>query len=506
MKKRGGGVLGKLLTLVLLAAAAGFVYLLYYTSMVPMKYLILVSTAALILVIVVGILMWNLYHKFRFLLGFLLWFVLLVVFVVGGMYVYRTRNTLSELTNVETELSQVGVYVRYGEQNSDFYSQGGSYTYGIMSNLDRTNTDKAVEQLSKKLGGQIKVQEYAGLQELVEGLLREEVDAIILNQAYVDIMKEVEGYSSIDTMIAAVETENVETAIERSTSAVASGRKLTGSSSSAPGAVTADERTYTIYISGIDNVGGIVAKSRSDVNIIATANLDTKQLLLVSTPRDYFVPLSISGGVPDKLTHAGIYGIDVCMDTLGMLYDTDIHYYVRMNFSGFENIINALGGVEVYSDYEFDSKNILGQHYNQGYNYMNGESALIFARERFSFAEGDRQRGKNQMAVIEAVINKAASSELLTNYSSILASLEGSFETNISYTLIAEILQEQLSTGLDWEIFMYSVNGTGDTQKPYSMSQAAYVMIPDQATVEKAKTLMGSVRSGQHISAADLNE
>ena len=505
MNRRGGGVLGKLLTLVLLAAAAGFVYLLYYTSMVPMKYLILIGAAALILVVVVGILMWNLYHKFRFLLGILLWFVLLVVFVVGGMYVYRTRNTLSELTTVETELSQVGVYMRYGEETPDFRSAGGSFTYGIMSELDRANTDKAVEQLNEKLGTQISVKEYAGLQEVIEALLREEVDAIILNQAYLDVMKEVEGYSSIDTMVAAVETEKVETAIERSTSNMASGRTLAGATSSAPGSVTASERVYTIYISGIDSQTGFVAKSRSDVNIIATANLDTKQLLLVSTPRDYFVPLSISGGVPDKLTHAGIYGIDVCMDTLGMLYDTSIPYYIRMNFSGFENIIDALGGVEVYSDYEFDSKNILGHHYTKGYNFMNGEAALVFARERFSFAEGDRQRGKNQMAVIEAVINKAASSEMLTNYSNILASLEGSFETNISYKLIAEIMQEQLSTGLNWEIFMYSVDGTGDTQKPYSMSQAAYVMVPDQATVEKAKSLMNSVRSGQHISQADID-
>ena len=103
----------------------------------------------------------------------------------------------------------------------------------------------------------------------------------------------------------------------------------------------------------------MTASSRSDVNIVATINTETKQILLVSTPRDYFVPLSISNGAKDKLTHAGIYGIDVCMDTLGMLYDEDIHYYFRVNFGGFTKIIDALGCIDVDSDYEFDSRNIL---------------------------------------------------------------------------------------------------------------------------------------------------
>ena len=228
-------------------------------------------------------------------------------------------------------------------------------------------------------------------------------------------------------------------------------------------------------------------------------------MLLVSTPRDYFVPLSISGGQRDKLTHAGIYGINVCMDTLGMLYNEDVNYYFRINFAGFEQLINALGGVTVYSDYDFDSKNETGYHFNQGENYLNGEQALVFSRERYAFKEGDRQRGKNQMAVIKGVINKALSPELLKNYSSVLSSIQGCFETNISYEEIARLLQQQLNNGGDWNIVSYSVNGTGDTQKPYSMSQKAYVMIPDESTVQKAEAMMKKVRDGETVSQEEAD-
>ncbi|MCI7813967.1 MAG: LCP family protein, partial [Robinsoniella sp.] len=268
------------------------------------------------------------------------------------------------------------------------------------------------------------------------------------------------------------------------------------SSTSSQGTSVKEEKVYTILISGIDNRGGIVAKSRSDVNIIATVNTATRQILLVSTPRDYFVPLSISNGVPDKLTHAGIYGISVCMDTLGMLYDIDINNYIRLNFDGFIKIIDALGGITVNSEYDFDTD---AHHFDKGENVVDGEAALAFARERYAFASGDRQRGKNQMAVIKGVIDKILSPELLKNYSSILSSVEGCFETNLSYDEIASLCQQQLSEGGSWNVVSYSVDGTGDSQQPYSMNQYAYVMVPDDTTVDHAKELMAKVRGGEKI-------
>ena len=187
-----------------------------------------------------------------------------------------------------------------------------------------------------------------------------------------------------------------------------------------------------------------------------------------------------------------------------MLYETAIPYYVRVNFEGFTNIIDLLGGITVYSDYEFDSKNILGYHFVQGENQMNGEEALVFARERFSFAEGDRQRGKNQMAVIEGVLAKLDSTDILTSYSKYLDAMQGSFETNISYTMISDIVQKVVGHTDEWEVFTYSVNGTEGNEVPYSLSTPVYVMIPDESTVEHAKELIRMVKNGEKLTEENV--
>ena len=252
-------------------------------------------------------------------------------------------------------------------------------------------------------------------------------------------------------------------------------------------------RTYTVYISGIDNRGDLIEKSRSDVNIIATLNADTKQCLLVNTPRDYYVPLSISNGVPDKLTHAGIYGVQVSMDTLGMLYDRDISYYFRINFGGFQDVIDSMGGITVWSDYTFDAG---GYSFYEGWNDLDGAAALAFARERYSFAAGDRQRGRNQMAVIKGVASKLMEGNTASNLQTVLGMMGTLFETNIPLTDILTFAAGAVADPDDWNIVSYSVDGTGDTQVPYSMSQAAYVMVPDMDTVEHARELMDTVLAG----------
>ena len=250
-----------------------------------------------------------------------------------------------------------------------------------------------------------------------------------------------------------------------------------------------------MYISGIDTYGSTSKRSRSDVNILAVVNANTKKILLVSTPRDYYVPLSISNGVKDKLTHAGIYGIQCSQDTLGMLYGINVDYYFRLNFSGFQKIIDALGGITVNSDYTFDVDSF---HYVKGDNYLNGEQALAFARERHAFATGDRQRGEDQMKVIKAVFNKATSSAVLANYTDLLASLEGTFETSMSYDTLAKLVRQQLDQGTGWDIETYSVNGSGQSSYTYSISNMkVYVMLPDQSTVDTAKEKIQAVLDGE---------
>lgn len=583
MRKQKSGIAGKIFTGVFLLIVLAFMGLLFNTKLIPTNFLAGIGAILLVIVLVVGMLTWNSHKKIRFALGILLALVFTAVFSVGGLYIHKTTSMLSDISSVNTEIAQVGVYVPTDDK-ANAVEDTKSYTYGIIADLDRENTDKTVEELKEELGEDIQTKEYAGISELVDGLKQEETDAIILNQAFVPLMEEMEGYSEINSEIKEIDVKHVETVIEtkkpaspqkseskteifgagnnlennvennaesntdsfndRTDSERADVQESTDVESATSGNVglettetasetletddetaetdTTDTDTeiaedgydntpaslsddegeiYTVFVSGIDNRGGIVAKSRSDVNIIAVANTGTRQLLLVSTPRDFYVPLSISNGVPDKLTHAGIYGINVCMDTLSMLYDIDINYFFRLNFDGFKSIIDALGGITVNSDYDFKTGLF---HYDKGENELNGEQALAFARERYAFAEGDRQRGRNQMAVIEGVVNKALSPEILKNYTSVLFSLQESFETNISYEEIAHLVQKQLAEGGDWNIISYSANGTGATKKPYSMSQNAYVMIPDDTTVEKAKELIQKVYDGEVISEEDI--
>ncbi len=491
MERESGGIAGKIIAAVFLLVSAAFVGLLVYTKLIPTVIVAVIGVVLLIFVILVTVLTWNRHNIVRFIIGTVLAVLFSALFIVGGVYLYKTTSTLSKISGVETEIAQVGIYVR-AQDSADSLTATSGYKYGIITDLDRENTDSTLEEIKTELGSEIQVQEYRGLTELIDGLRREETGAIILNQAYIPVLEEMDGYGDIGSQIREISVKHVETVIETSNKP---SEDQNAGGQEQPDVETTGE-IYTVYISGIDNRGGLVAKSRSDVNIIAVANTKTRQLLLVSTPRDYFVPLSISGGVPDKLTHAGIYGISVSMDTLGMLYGIDINNYFRINFGGFINIIDALGGITVESDYDFSTS---GFHYNKGSNYVNGEQALAFARERYAFPEGDRQRGKNQMAVIQGVINKALSPELLTNYSSILSSLQGSFETNISYEEIARLLQQQLTEGGAWNIVSYSANGTGDKQIPYSMSQPAYVMVPDYNTVDTAKEMIQQVKNGQTI-------
>ena len=493
-RRRNDWIPGAVITIIVIMLSVVFMGLLAMTKMIPTIYMLIIGIVLAVLAAIIWLLVWHTRYMGRFIGGTIFAVILVAILGFGGFYINKTRTAISDISSVTTEVTQMAVYVK-SDDAADSVEATKGYNYGILSSLDRENTDGAVEHLKSEFGTDVQTTEYAGLTELADGLLNGEVNAMLLNSAYLSVYEDMDGYTDFGTKVKEVGTVDVETEIQ----AAAEETPVEPITTANGGKV------YTIYLSGIDTRGEMTAKSRSDVNIIATVNTDTHEILLVSTPRDYYVPLSISGGVPDKLTHAGIYGIDVCMDTLGMLYDIDINYYFRINFGGFVKVIDALGGITVDSDYDFDSKNILGYHFNKGENYVNGEQALVFARERYAFQEGDRQRGRNQMAVIRGVVKKALSPEILTSYSSILSSLDGCFGTNITYEEIAQILQQQLSNGGDWTIVSYSVDGTGATEKPYSMSQKAYVMVPDYNTVDKAKSLMEKVRNGEVVTQEEAD-
>ena len=493
-RRRNDWIPGAVITIIVIMLSVVFMGLLAMTKMVPTIYMLIIGIVLAVIAAIIWLLVWHTRYTGRFIGGTVLAVIMIAILAFGGFYINKTRSAISNISGETTEVTQMAVYVK-SDDAADSVEATAGYTYGILSSLDRENTDGAVAHLNSEFGTEVQTKEYAGLTELADGILNGEVNAMLLNSGYLSVYEDMDGYTDFSTKIKEVGTVDVECTIQSAEE----------STPIEPITTANGGKVYTIYLSGIDTRGEMTAKSRSDVNIIATVNTDTHEILLVSTPRDYFVPLSISGGAPDKLTHAGIYGIDVCMDTLGMLYDIDINYYFRINFGGFVKVIDALGGITVNSDYDFDSKNILGYHFNKGENYVNGEQALIFARERYAFQEGDRQRGKNQMEVIRGVVKKALSPEILTSYSSILSSLDGCFGTNITYEEIAQILQQQLTNGGDWTIVSYSVNGTGATEKPYSMSQKAYVMVPDYNTVDKAKSLMEKVRNGEVVTQEEAD-
>ena len=221
---------------------------------------------------------------------------------------------------------------------------------------------------------------------------------------------------------------------------------------------------FVLYVSGNDSEGELKANGRSDVNMLIAVNPQTGKILLVNTPRDYYVNLPGIGEL-DKLTHAGIYGVDESMKTLAELYGIPIQYYVKLNFTGFEEIIDALGGVTVESDVDFTVAN---WHYVVGENDLSGIEALAFARERYSFTTGDRQRGKNQQAVIRGVVKKVCSPAILTNYLDLLHAAEGTVETNMAMKDITALVKYQLDKGINWDIESISADGTGDQKYCYS--------------------------------------
>lgn len=245
-------------------------------------------------------------------------------------------------------------------------------------------------------------------------------------------------------------------------------------------------------MSGSDTFGDIATLARSDVNILAAVNIPAKELLLVATPRDFYVSFPKTGGAKDKLTHAGIYGVEESVAALEELYGVDISYYLRMNFTGFVEVIDALGGVTVYSDREFTVENI--RTYQKGYNQLTGIEALAFARERMSFPEGDYQRAKNQMEVIRALVEKAASPVLVKNFSSLLDAVEGNFQTNLPRE---QMLALAPAFSGDWEVSTYTASGYSDYRETYSMPGAQlYVILPDESSVEEASGLIRSVLEG----------
>lgn len=337
-----------------------------------------------------------------------------------------------------------------------------------------THTQEALDILDDKISTD--KQEYEDYGTLTSSLYNEDIDAMIMEESYRAIIEETNEKFSEETKV--IYTIEVKVKSENTVKNV-----------------DVSKDTFNIYISGIDTYGKISSVSRSDVNIIATVNPTTNQILLTTIPRDYYVQLDGTTGYKDKLTHAGIYGIDKSIKTLENLLDIEINYYVKVNFSSVEKIVDVLGGVEVYSEYTFTGHN--GTKYSHGYNKVNGKQALEFARTRKTVTGGDRTRGQNQQALIQAMLNKTMSKEIITKYTSVLSSLEGTFQTNIPTDKITELVKKQIDTMASWTLTSIGLDGSDGSEYTYSYSgQKLYVMIPNEETIENAKQKIKEVTNG----------
>lgn len=412
----------------------------------------------------------------------------MVFCLIGSYMLIKAGDTLHNIADNVVVTDTVSVYA-LADNPAQSVADVKDGVFAITQNYDFEHTKKVIDQINENLGTDIHTQSFDTVFDMVDALYAGNVDAMILNAAYVDIIEGQKGYEDFskktktlfDHEMQSVVTDNVE-----------SGKDIT-------------KDPFVLYISGSDTRNQKLATSRSDVNILAVVNPETKQVLLINTPRDYYVNTTVSGEMKDKLTHCGIYGIDCSMATLGNLYQEHVDYYVQINFSGLETLVDAIGGITVEAEKSFRTSEG-GFYINQGTNQLNGKVALSYVRERKSFADGDNARGRHQMQAIEAIIKKVSSgTTILNNYSGILSSMEGMFSTNMSSSDISALVKMQLSDGASWNVKSFAVTGTGGSQKTYSMpTQRSYVMYPDETSVNYASLLVDKVIDGIALKDEDM--
>lgn len=478
---------GKFLVLIQLLLTLVFLAFTWRLGMIPEKYV--AGLGAILLIFAALLFTLQAISRGKAILSKLVSVLMSAVLIFGSVYLYRTHDAVQDISGdtLGTQINSMLVAVR-SDDPAEKVSDTSDYIYGLQHAEDGSDVDKAMEKVNEEAGTQVVTAEYATLNEQAGALLDGSVQAIVYNEGFGSILDEV--YENFQSQVKIIAQYSIET--EDDVNAAIQGKAAE---------VKVDNETFSVYISGIDVYGPVSTRSRSDVNIIATVNPNTKQILLTNTPRDYYVTIpGVSGDSKDKLTHAGIYGVDKSMATLENLYDTEIAFYARVNFTSLITLVDAMGGVDVNSEYAFTTDGSGGVviSVQEGINHFNGEQALAFSRERYSLAGGDNQRGKNQMAVIQAMIQKMMTPEMLLKAPDLISQVSDSIETNMSMEQIQELIQSQLNSGGSWNIKSVAAEGTGDSQYCYSMpGTALYVMQPDQASVDSIKSEMQAVTNGE---------
>lgn len=445
------------------------VYGLFSLEVLPAKYITLVIG----IIIFINILFYFLLrHTKKNIIIKIIMFLLSIGFIYGIYSLFNTKEILDDM-NIDYKTHNYVVIVNKDSKYQHLEDLENK-KIGYLENDD----------INERLKIKCKKEKYNDVNILVNDLFDKKLDGIILENSYVEMFSDEDSpIKKFNSKIRIIHKFSMDIEVEDISKDV-----------------NTTSNTFALYLSGIDTYGSISSVSRSDANMVAVVNPETKQILLISIPRDYYVTL-YGKNAKDKLTHSGIYGIETTVKTVENLLDLEINYYYKINFSSLIKIVDAIGGVDVYSEYTFTSKD--RYNYKKGYNHVNGKQALSFARERKAFSGGDRVRNKNQQALVEAMFRKCTSSSIITRYNSLLKSVKGSFVTNMPSERLTSLIKMQIEDNSKWSITSISLNGVNAREYTYSYSGGTlYVMKPTQSTIDNAKALIKKVYDGEVLKSS----
>ena len=410
-------------------------FLIFRHNILAFRYLNVITAAVVILVALASLLL-IIYRKAE---KFTIFFLTLAILVSSVSFF-----ALQQFVGFTSHINSTSNYSEYSMsvvvlKDSEVHNVTQLDSVTGPTDTDNENIQKLIADIKTSQSKELTVEQSTSYLAAYTSLVSGEAKAIVLNSVFENIIES--EYPDYASKIRKIYTKNI-------TKEVAAPK-------------VSKNKSFNVYVSGIDTYGPISSVSRSDVNILMTVNRDSKKILLTTTPRDSYVPIADGGNnQKDKLTHAGIYGVDSSIHTLENLYGVDINYYVRLNFTSFLKLIDLLGGVDVYNDQEFTSRH--GKfHFPVGNVHLDSEQALGFVRERYSLADGDRDRGRNQQKVIVAIIQKLTSTEALKNYSDILQGLQDSLQTNMPIETMMDLINAQLESGGSYKVNSQDLKGTG---------------------------------------------
>lgn len=473
-----------------LIATAVFTYFIFVLNIIPLKHLIPIIVILALLIIIFFIIMYSGQKKQkqglrskRGAITKIISLLISIVLMIGTTYIMRSESFFNNVTDVSTQKYLVSVITMKDNEKTKLEQFDGD-KFGVSYQHDSTTIAKAISDMEDEIGEQ----EYTRYDEysmLADALYEGKVDAIVVGQEYKSMLEA--NHENFDNETKVIKSYEYDAKLSVTT-------KQTD--------VT--ENPFNVYVTGIDTYGSVNTVSRSDVNLIVTVNPKTKQILMTSIPRDCEIELHKNGKM-DKLTHTGIYGVEETISTIEDFLDLDVNYYARTNFSGITNIIDALGGVTVDSDYEFTTRHG-NYHIVKGENELDGDKGLCFVRERYNLPSGDYDRGRNQQKLLKAMLNKAMSPKIITNFQRILTAIEGCFETNMSSDEIKSLINMQLDDNAEWDVFNVQLDGKGYmTDQTYSMhGTSIYVMKPYASYVKKITKLIDRVEDGDKITENDV--